>query len=161
MRKRCCLIAACDPKSDTVRRCRHCGGPWKVRKPYVRPPWERVEVIGINEKGEAIVQKPGNLGGSDGRGGKNGMPDEDFAERYPRITEYLVTSAWDDGSHRKTSSLSLFVEQGVVKLALYDKELGRTLFVAAESFQGGLDVMEVMLAATNVPWVSWRKVKKT
>jgi hypothetical protein len=119
-----------------------------------------VVVVGVDEHGETIMQKPGNLPGTGERGGKNGMPDTDFALSYPHITEYLITSQWDDGTNRRPSSLSFFVEQGVVKLSLYDKACERSLFVSAESLLGALKTMEAALATSSIPWVAWKKPRK-
>ena len=83
------------------------------------------------------------------------MPDDEFAAQYPTVTEYLSTVKYDDGSPRSPSALSLFLEDGMCKLALNDKDCKRSLYVASDTFVGALALMESALAAPNPPWRKW------
>lgn len=89
------------------------------------------------------------------------MPDGDFASGYPLVTEYLCTQQYDDGSPRERSALSLFCEDGMLKLALNDKAEGRSLYVSAESLEDALELLERALHATNAPWRLWPKGRKS
>jgi hypothetical protein len=103
------------------------------------------------------MQRPDKSKVSDGAGSRGGCPDERFASEYPSVTEFLTLDKYDDGTARKRSSISLFVEQGVVKLALYDKDGERSLFTSAESLPGALSNLEAALNSKAPPWVGWRK----
>jgi hypothetical protein len=126
----------------------------------VIPPWEKVVVTGVHN-GELEMRKPDRSGETESSNGKAAMPDEEFAAEYPTITEYLTTTSWDDGTARKPSTISLFVEQGVVKLALNDRAYERTLFVSGESLRSALVTMDAALAAASIPWVAWKGKRKS
>lgn len=80
------------------------------------------------------------------------MPDEDFARLYPTITDYLASIRWDDGSPRVASTLTVFLQDGGVKVAVNDKDGDRGLFVTAESLEEALALAERALQADNPPW---------
>lgn len=80
------------------------------------------------------------------------FPDEHFARDFPALYEYLTSTAWPDGSPRKTSSLSLFCEDGVLKVCCNDRECGAVLFAAGRTLQDALRALEGLLTAEGTPW---------
>jgi len=92
-------------------------------------------------------------------GGSVGFPDDEFAALYPTVVDYLVSSKYDDGSARSRSSVSLFVEDGCVKLSLNDKDTRRTLYVASQSVDEAFKTLEAALQVDNPPWRSWKGKK--
>jgi len=146
----CCMNAARDGRNLTS--CRHCGwGRVRPRKSPKLRPWEMI-VYAVADGVCGMKRPPKNSGpGPDAQG----MPDASFASRFPTITEYLCCLKYDDGSQRARSALSLFVEDGVFKMAMNDKDTKRSLYVAAEGLQEAFNLMEVALQADNPPWRKW------
>jgi len=87
-------------------------------------------------------------------------PDADFAKKYPTISAHLTDTRWDDGSSRERSTLTLFVEDGQMKMALNDREASRSLYVASRTLQEGLEGLEAHLAEGRAEWRAWKGRKK-
>lgn len=85
------------------------------------------------------------------------LRDEQFIKKFPTVYEYLVTSKWDDGSERESSTLSVFVEDGMLKIALNDRDQHRSLYVSAETLQGALAALEKAVSGSMPEWRSWGK----
>lgn len=79
-------------------------------------------------------------------------PDDLFGNAFPQLCDYLCTEAWDDGLARRTSTITVFVEDGLVKLCLADRALSRNTFVSAATFSEALCELEERLAAGRVEW---------
>lgn len=80
--------------------------------------------------------------------------DEDFQRDYPNITEYLFTERWADGSMRQTSTLSVFSDNGSLKIVLNDRDNNRSAFFSAKRFLEALENMETALREETVDWKS-------
>jgi hypothetical protein len=78
--------------------------------------------------------------------------DEEMSLLYPGIWEYMVETAWDDGKARKTSTLTVFCEDGLVKVCLSDREQDKTTWASGTSLADCLASMEVKIATGNVEW---------
>lgn len=83
------------------------------------------------------------------------MPDESFARAYPTIADYLCSVRWEDGSPRVPSTLSVFVQDGSIKVSVNDKDQDRGLYVSAESLEEALALAERALQLDNPPWRSY------
>lgn len=88
------------------------------------------------------------------------LNDPGFVEAYPAIAEHLCCMAYEDGTKRQTSTVTLFVESGMLKMSLNDREEGRSLYVSSETFLGVVELLEVALMADSPPWRAWPKGKK-
>ena len=82
-----------------------------------------------------------------------------FAKSYPALAEYLTLATWEDGTVRETSTLYLFVDEGVTKGCLNDREAGRVAFVAGDGVAAVLKSMEKGLVANTLDWRPDRKAK--
>lgn len=78
--------------------------------------------------------------------------DADFQRRWPAIHEHLSLTEHDGGETRATSSLTLFCEDGRLKVCLSDKDNGRMAFASADTFQGLLDLLEAGLVTGSMDW---------
>lgn len=80
----------------------------------------------------------------------------DLLGPYPAIWEYLSETAWESGKTRETSTLLIFIEDGLVKCCLRDRAAGRTTWSSGE-------VLEDVLAGLNMVLekgtAEWRKEK--
>jgi len=76
------------------------------------------------------------------------------------IWEHLTATTWDDGSFRETSALSFFVEDGLVKCALNDKDLKRSLYMTGTTLEAVLEALEGQLEAGGGDWRLWHANKR-
>lgn len=75
-----------------------------------------------------------------------------FAKEFPALLEYLTVGELPGGETRQLSSLTLFVEQGIWKLCLAEKDAEVNLFGSGDSVELALANLEERLKAPNVDW---------
>lgn len=75
-----------------------------------------------------------------------------FATEYPGLWEMLTLLRYPDGSHRATSTLSLFVDEGLVKACLNDRDQGQNTFVSGRSISECMRALETGLQADTLQW---------
>lgn len=80
-----------------------------------------------------------------------------FAMEYPAVWEYLTADSFDDGKPRQTSTVTLFVEGGLCKVVLRDREAQQALFASGETVEGVLASLEGMLVDALADWRMDRK----
>lgn len=80
----------------------------------------------------------------------------DVGVLYPTLWSYLTQTRWDDGTERKTSSVTVFMDSGQLKCVLKDKETGLSLWAAGVGFDSLFSVLESLL---NDPTAVWRQDK--
>lgn len=85
--------------------------------------------------------------------------DEEFQTLYPFIWDMLTVDAIDKVP-RATSTLFFFVEEGVAKLCINDRDLGRMCFVSGYSFRACLEAIEQGLVSGTLDWRADRRAKK-
>jgi len=90
----------------------------------------------------------------------NGFSDEAWAKKYPSIVEHLVCGAYDDGTPRELSSLTISASDGQLQLALNDKEMRRSLYTSAGTLPEALQLMERALVSGTCPWRPWQGGKR-
>lgn len=88
-----------------------------------------------------------------------GLADDLFVKACPLIGEYLLTDAWDDGTPREPSALSVTLKDGMVQLALNDKALKQSLYSTAPTLKEGMKLMEACLRDGKAPWRAWKAGK--
>jgi hypothetical protein len=89
-----------------------------------------------------------------------GCPDAQWASKYPHICEYLSSAVWEDGSAREPSALSVSIRDGMIALALNDKELKQSMYTQAGSVAEALKLMEGALAGGIEAWRPWKAGKR-
>lgn len=89
-----------------------------------------------------------------------GCPDATFSKQYPTITQFLSDVAWDDGTKREPSSLGVTVRDGLVQLAMNDKDAKQSMYTSAGSLTEALKLMEKALAGGLDAWRPWNAGKK-
>jgi len=80
------------------------------------------------------------------------LRDREFVKSYPALHEFLTLQAWEDGEVRVTGTLFLFVEEGMWKLCLNDRDAGCVAFVAAKTFTEVLSCAEEKYIADSLDW---------
>jgi len=88
------------------------------------------------------------------------VSDPKFAAAYPMLTEHLADTTWDDGSTRVPSTITLFLEDGLVKLALNDRDSERSLYRSGETLQEALRAIEKALSSSGADWRAWKGRRK-
>lgn len=81
------------------------------------------------------------------------LADPQFAKKYPTLWLYLSQTKWDDETLRLPSGLTVFVSDGLFKGLLKENNEQLCLWVAAPSFFGVLEALEMAL---NCPAPDWR-----
>lgn len=70
----------------------------------------------------------------------------------PAVMEYLTAASYPDGSPRERSTISVFVEDGVVKACLSDRDQARTLWRSGPSVEDALMALETAIADGSADW---------
>jgi hypothetical protein len=81
-----------------------------------------------------------------------GKAAEAWVKAHPALWEYLTVDRYEDGSPRQPSMLCLFCEDGFIKLALQDRQEGRSLWVSAESIPEAVELLEGNLSEGRGEW---------
>lgn len=90
------------------------------------------KAVAVGEKGELAPSKWGAL--------------------YPSVWEMLVTGEWPDGTPRTLSTLTLFIDEGSVKLCLNDRAQGLTGWASGSSVEEALKALESGLREDTIEW---------
>lgn len=146
----CCRKALSRPDGF----CRHCAAAVRPTARKKRRDYVVVEVVGVRPDGRLVMKKREKK--EIAKFKKMPFPDEEFAARYPNLTEFLVTSRFDDGSPRELSRLSWFLEDGMCKACLNDPAEGASLYVSATSFEEATRLLEASCADPGAPWRTWK-----
>jgi len=78
--------------------------------------------------------------------------DPEFSKSYPALHEYLTADQYPDSTPRARSTVSIFVEEGLWKACLNERDQGLVLFVAEERFGALVEALELLLQEDRVPW---------
>ena len=92
---------------------------------------------------------------------ENTMPDGAWLKNYTMLSEMLTCEKYDDGSKRKTSTITAFVDQGAFKVCLNDRDMEQSLYRSGRSFGEALDALELaLIEGKDDDWRSWGKKAK-
>lgn len=70
----------------------------------------------------------------------------------PGVVEYLTAVSYPDGSSRERSTISVFLEDGVVKACLSDRDQARTLWRSGPSVEDALMALEAAVVDGTADW---------
>lgn len=76
----------------------------------------------------------------------------EFGDDMPLLYEMFTTEEFENGDKRVPSSLSVFYDEGVLKLCLNDKQEGLCTFVTCSSVLEGLLALEMGLGEDRLDW---------
>lgn len=71
---------------------------------------------------------------------------------FPALGEFLTETKYPDGKSRETSTITVFVQDGMVKVCLNDRDQGRVLFRAGEDVVTALQALEDALTGDDADW---------
>lgn len=89
---------------------------------------------------------------ANGRTAGGSCHDPEFASTFPGLWEYLSSHTYDDGSPRVSSTLLVFVEDGLVKLCLNDRDQGMVSFLSAPTYAEALLEMDHRVVEGKLEW---------
>lgn len=84
----------------------------------------------------------------------------DWKGRYPALVEYMTQCAWGEGEARLTSTVLLFVEDGVWKVCIRDRDQSQVAFFAGKTPAEALAAAERSLASGSAEWRAQREYGK-
>ena len=87
-----------------------------------------------------------------GSGQSDCMPDPEFQETFPAMSEFMTAPSYPDGSAREKATVSVFFEDGVFKACLNERDRGLVLFVSEAKFACLFEALELLLQGEHVPW---------
>ena len=85
---------------------------------------------------------------------------DELSSAYPALWEHLSETAWESGAPRTTSTLTIFVEEGLVKLCLRDRAAGRTAWASGKSMVKAWMALEAALEDDSAEWRKDRPTRK-
>lgn len=71
---------------------------------------------------------------------------------YPALMEFLATDSYEDGTPRRTATLTVFTDGGLIKASVNDRDNDGVAFVTSESIAALLVVLEDKLKASSLDW---------
>lgn len=77
--------------------------------------------------------------------------------RFPTLWSYLADVTYAGGEKRETATLTLFVEEGFVKLCLNDREQRRTCWSTGIALEVAAEALEQRLTDGTAEWRGARK----
>lgn len=78
--------------------------------------------------------------------------DREWLSSWPALHEYLALTTCEDGSRRRTATLTLFVDGASWKVFLNEREHNASLCATGDSIAEAIGALEVMLEGSNPPW---------
>jgi hypothetical protein len=127
-----------------------CGVPIGASTVLVAPEEPLGSLAILSREVEVLLQKKAERRVSDPAGG--GFVDAAFTASYPTLWMYLTQRRWDDGSERRTSTLTIFADGVAAKCLLKDRDAGLCLWVASESVLTLFEVLEAALCDGETEW---------
>lgn len=88
------------------------------------------------------------------------VPKDDWLiENCPLLIDYLTNTRYDDGAVREVSTLNIFIQDGVFKVAVNDRDAEASLYASGETLQLALAAAESRLNANVADWRFWKSAK--
>jgi len=75
-----------------------------------------------------------------------------MADEWPILHAFLTSEVGDDGAARVPSTLTVFVEDGLWKAVLHERQVQLNLFMTAKGFYELLAGLEARLASGEAEW---------
>lgn len=75
-----------------------------------------------------------------------------FFENLPAVWEHLTLGQYEDGSPRQRSSLTVFFEDGLIKVCLSDRDQERTAWSSSDELVDAMRGLEQAIVQGTVQW---------
>lgn len=80
------------------------------------------------------------------------LNDPDLRRDTPTLFEFLTAVKYDDGSPRVTGTFLIFLDGGVLKMCINDRDNNRSAFVEAESMFSLWSQAELLMREEELDW---------
>jgi hypothetical protein len=126
--------------------------PRRVERTVVLPVWV-VRELGPDRWHLRVCEM---LKKTDVKSGKNDKLacklDKEFSSDHPALWDYLTQKLWEDGTERRTATLTIFAEDGLLKVCINDRDSARSLWASDETWAGTFEALEALLGDPKAPW---------
>lgn len=78
--------------------------------------------------------------------------DSEFEKKHPTLWQFLTDSSWSNGEARETGSILIFLQEGMWKAMVKDKDSGMIAFVTKNTFKTLLEAIERGLVDEKLDW---------
>jgi hypothetical protein len=79
-----------------------------------------------------------------------------WVKPFPALVEFLTLPKWEDGAVRATGTILVFIEDGIWKGCLRDRDQSLVAFVAAPTPEGILAAADKGLRGNDLDWRAQR-----
>ena len=145
-----------DPMKPCPGSCLLCYANARKRENHKGHFGYRVPSPAPKKKEQADMRKPTQ--GKATVPGKMSLEGCDMEKQYPTLFEMITEQRWDSGEERRTSTLLIFLEDGLLKACVNDRALNCSLFLAGDSLAGLLSGVEAALRDGTAVWRPHRRV---
>lgn len=87
-----------------------------------------------------------------GNGKAGSFCDPKATEKFPSLVEFLTVTEWAPDEPRDPGSVTVFVQDGRVKVCFNDKDANMTAFASLDTLTDVLKEMERLLAKDDLEW---------
>lgn len=84
--------------------------------------------------------------------------DPEWLSELPAVHDYLTAVRDEDGAARRTSTITIFCEQGAWKVFLNERTINASLCATGPTVKDALGALEIMLEGDDPPW-RWNEVR--
>lgn len=70
----------------------------------------------------------------------------------PAVAEYLTATNYPDGTPRERAVMSVFIEDGRVKVCLNDRDAGRTLWRSGDGVEDCIALLDLAIVDGTADW---------
>jgi len=99
-----------------------------------------------------VLQKRKAADGAMKRVGFSSASLGDYWPSYPTLVEFLTCDRWPDGAPRSTGTMMVFVEDGLWKCWLNDRDAAQGTFVSSPTIDGLLKAADGCINDPGHPW---------
>lgn len=78
--------------------------------------------------------------------------EHDFIRGLPTLYEYMTSTSYDDGSARRTASLTIYLSDGLFKVVMKDNDTSEVCFTSGGTMTEVLCNLESNLSSGNCDW---------
>lgn len=106
----------------------------------------------ISGYGDWYMLKLSKIGAGKKTPGAAAAKDADLEKSHPAIYTMMAATVDDDGKPRQTSTLTIVMEDGLVKGGLKDRDRNASIWRSSKSLKGLFDALEGALMSGEADW---------
>lgn len=78
--------------------------------------------------------------------------DKEFEKEFPYLAAFLLQTQWADKTERLPGTITVFVQDGQMKLCVNDRDMNRSAFVTAPTWAMLIQITEDKLSDDSLEW---------